>query len=136
MLVPQIARALSSEGHHYGIIFDGEKRLSAYRTYAKIRHLPGHMFSVFDDVYDSSIVGSRLQSLNIDYDDRHFVRKYLERSEDALWTTFQLDESLLAYERKLVMSIPSRSHGKGGGMVGCSMGVTGMLKDHFAIVIP
>lgn len=55
MLVPQIARDLSAEGHRYGIIFDGEKRLTAYRTYDKIRRLPGHMFSAFDDVYDSSI---------------------------------------------------------------------------------
>lgn len=63
----------------------------------------------------------------MDYADRHFVRKYLEHSEDGLWTTFQLDQELLADERRRVKNMPS--HGKTKGMVGCSMGAIGMLKD-------
>ena len=62
------------------------------------------------------------------------MRKYLERSADGLWTTFQLDKNLLANERQLVMSLPS--HGKPNGMVGCSGAIAGMVKDHFAIVFP
>jgi len=54
-LVPLVANAISKSGHKFATIFDGTKRHTAYSTYEKIRKLKGHMFAVFDDVFDSSL---------------------------------------------------------------------------------